>query len=78
MGFLIVLLTALFIVVLSACVMGLALFVVAALSGSYGDKKKIEHEGPRPAPPTPAAVVAILKWAAAAFMPEEDWAKLIC
>jgi len=40
----------LFVVVLSACVMGLALFVVAALSGSYGDKKKIEHEGPRPLP----------------------------
>jgi VIT1/CCC1 family predicted Fe2+/Mn2+ transporter len=41
---------ALFIVVLSACVMGLALFVVAALSGSFGGEKKIEREGPRPLP----------------------------
>ena len=49
MAFLIAPLIALFIVVLSACVMGLALFVVAALSGSFGDEKKIEREG-RPAP----------------------------
>jgi hypothetical protein len=50
MAFLIAPLFALFVVVLSACVMGLALFVVAALSGSLGDKKKIGHEGPRPLP----------------------------
>ena len=41
MGFLIAPLIALFIVVLSACVMGLALFVVAALSGSYGEDRAL-------------------------------------
>jgi hypothetical protein len=40
---------ALFIVVLSACVIGLALFVVAAIFG-FRDEKKIGHEGPRPLP----------------------------
>ena len=50
MGFLIAPLIALFIVVLSACVMGLGLLVTAVIFGSYPGEKKIGREGPRSLP----------------------------
>ena len=50
MHFLIAPLIALFIVVLSACVMGLGLLVTAVIFGSYPGEKKIEREGPRSLP----------------------------
>ena len=45
MHFLIAPFIALFIVVLSACVMGLGLLVTAAIFGSTRDEKKIGREG---------------------------------
>ena len=72
MHFLIAPFIALFIVVLSACVMGLGLLVTAVIFGSFPGKENRTRRTAPSAPPTPAAVVAILKWAAAALMPEED------
>ena len=46
MAFLFELLFALFVIALSACVMGLGLLAVAAIFGSH--EKKIGHEPPRP------------------------------
>ena len=50
MAFLIALFIALFIVVLSGCVIGLGLLATAAIFGSFRDEKKIGREGPRPLP----------------------------